>query len=93
MRTGRQAVGPAAWVPSLYVAKGSHSTAHFAICTGFMALGMMIPGMFSGWLQEFLGYPHFFVWILLATIPSFIVVALIPPDVDFSQNQNSASQQ
>jgi len=77
----------------LYVAKGSHSTAHFAICTGFMALGMMIPGMFSGWLQELLGYQHFFVWILLATIPSFIVVALIPADVDFAQNHNSTSQQ
>jgi len=50
----------------LYVARGEHSTAHFAICTGFMALGMMIPGMFSGWLQEILGYEHFFIWVLLA---------------------------
>lgn len=72
----------------LYVSRGSHSTAHFAICTGFMALGMMIPGMFSGWLQELLGYQHFFVWILLATVPSFAVVALLPLDAEFGRKQN-----
>ena len=57
----------------IYIARGEHQTAHYAICTGFMALGMMLPGMWSGWLQERLGYPHFFVWVILATIPSFIV--------------------
>jgi PAT family beta-lactamase induction signal transducer AmpG len=69
----------------IYVSRGEHSTAHFAICTGFMALGMMLPGLFSGWLQEALGYQHFFVWVLLATIPSFIVVALIPLDAGFGR--------
>ena len=72
----------------LYVARGEHSTAHFAICTGFMALGMMIPGMFSGWLQEILGYQHFFIWVLLAAIPSFAVVALIPLDADFGRKKS-----
>ncbi len=72
----------------LYVARGAHSTAHFAICTGFMALGMMLPGMFSGWLQEFLGYQHFFVWVVLAAIPSFAVVALIPLDANFGRNNS-----
>ncbi|MGV3772178.1 MAG: MFS transporter [Verrucomicrobiales bacterium] len=56
---------------------GQYPTAHYAICTGFMALGMMGPGMFSGWLQEIIGYKNFFVWVMIATIPSFIVVALI----------------
>jgi len=69
----------------IYVSRGEHSTAHFAICTGFMALGMMLPGLFSGWLQELLGYQVFFVWVLLATIPSFIVVALIPLDAGFGR--------
>lgn len=73
----------------IYVARGEHSTAHFAICTGFMALGMMLPGLFSGWLQEALGYELFFVWVLLATIPSFIVVGLIPLDAGFGR-KNSA---
>ncbi len=61
----------------IIVARGEHSTAHFAICTAFMALGMMIPGMFSGYLQEMLGYQHFFVWILIATVPSFLAVSLV----------------
>ena len=52
-------------------------TAHYAICTGFMALGMMLPGMWSGWLQEHLGYPRFFGWVCMATIPAFLVVAWV----------------
>jgi PAT family beta-lactamase induction signal transducer AmpG len=75
----------------IYVARGEHSTAHFAICTGFMALGMMLPGLFSGWLQEALGYQAFFVWVLLATIPSFIVVALIPLDAGFGRKDSAAT--
>jgi PAT family beta-lactamase induction signal transducer AmpG len=69
----------------IYIARGPNATAHYAICTGFMALGMMIPGMFSGWLQEQIGYQHFFVWVLLATIPGFIVVKLIPLDAEFGK--------
>jgi PAT family beta-lactamase induction signal transducer AmpG len=69
----------------LYVARGLHSTAHYAICTGFMSLGMMLPGMVSGWLQEFLGYQHFFIWIVVATLPSFLVAALIPLDPGFGR--------
>ncbi len=69
----------------IYIARGDHPTAHYAICTGFMALGMMLPGMFSGWLQDLLGYPHFFVWVLLATIPGFLVVAFVPLDPAFGK--------
>jgi len=69
----------------IYIARGKHSTAHYAICTGFMALGMMLPGMWSGWLQEVIGYQHFFVWVILATIPSFLVVLLIPLDREFGK--------
>lgn len=69
----------------LHVARGEHSTAHFAICTGFMALGMMIPGLFSGAIQLALGYEWFFVWVLVATLPSFFVVRLIPLDPDFGR--------
>jgi PAT family beta-lactamase induction signal transducer AmpG len=69
----------------IYIARGKHQTAHYAICTGFMALGMMIPGMFSGWLQDIIGYRHFFVWVLLATIPGFLVVKLIPLDAEFGK--------
>jgi len=54
-----------------------HKTAHYAIGTGFMALGMMLPGMWSGWLQQWLGYRDFFVWCCVATLPSFAAAALI----------------
>ena len=69
----------------IYAARGEHRTAHYAICTGFMALGMMLPGMWSGWLQTAIGYEHFFLWVLLATIPSFLVVRLIPLDAEFGK--------
>jgi PAT family beta-lactamase induction signal transducer AmpG len=69
----------------IHIARGEHATAHYAICTGFMAAGMMLPGMWSGALQEFLGYKHFFVWVILATIPSFIVAAKIPLDAEFGK--------
>ena len=69
----------------IYIARGEHRTAHYAICTGFMALGMMLPGMWSGWLQEKIGYAHFFVWVILATIPSFLVAMKIPLDAEFGK--------
>ncbi|MCX6895686.1 MAG: MFS transporter [Verrucomicrobia bacterium] len=69
----------------IYAARGRHATAHYAIYTGVMALGMMLPGMWSGWLQEQIGYPHFFVWVLLATIPSFAVVRMIRLEAEFGR--------
>jgi len=69
----------------LYIAQGAHQTAHYAICTGFMALGMMIPGMAAGWLQEQIGYANFFIWVCIATIPSFLVSALIKVDPAFGK--------
>jgi MFS family permease len=54
-------------------------------CTGFMALGMMLPGMFSGWLQAQLGYAHFFIWICISAVPTFIVTALIRVDPAFGK--------
>jgi PAT family beta-lactamase induction signal transducer AmpG len=73
----------------LYISHGAHQTAHYAICTGFMALGMMIPGIFSGWLQELIGYQYFFIWVLIATVPSFIVTFLIPLDKSFGKKENT----
>jgi len=74
----------------LYVARGTHETAHYAICTGFMALGLMLPGMWSGKLQALWGYQQFFAWVLLATIPSFLVTGLIPLAADFGMKQSDA---
>lgn len=74
----------------LYVARGNHETAHYAICTGFMALGIMVPGMWAGKLQELLGYQEFFIWVMFSTIPSFIVVWFIPLDDDFGKKTDEA---
>jgi MFS transporter, PAT family, beta-lactamase induction signal transducer AmpG len=73
----------------IYIARGDHQTAHYAICTGFMALGVMVPGMWSGWIQEKIGYAHFFVWVVLATIPSFIVAMKIPLDAGFGKRTDA----
>jgi PAT family beta-lactamase induction signal transducer AmpG len=61
----------------IWVAEGEHKTSFYAICTAFMALGMMLPGMWSGWLQQLIGYRGFFIWVVASTIPGFVVAALI----------------
>jgi PAT family beta-lactamase induction signal transducer AmpG len=71
----------------IMVADGAHKTAHYALCTGFMALGMMLPGMASGWIQEQLGYLNFFIWICIATLPSFIATAFIKVKPEFGRRQ------
>ncbi|MCD8185946.1 MAG: MFS transporter, partial [Rikenellaceae bacterium] len=64
---------------------GPHKTAYYAICTGFMALGMMLPGMFSGEIQEAVGYGTFFVWVMICTIPSGIAAAFLRIPKDFGR--------
>ncbi|MDG5800264.1 MFS transporter [Marinilabiliaceae bacterium ANBcel2] len=61
----------------IYFSEGKHKTAHFAICTGLMAMGMMLPGMISGWIQEAVGYVNFFIWVMICTIPGFILIFLL----------------
>jgi PAT family beta-lactamase induction signal transducer AmpG len=67
----------------IMISEGKYKTAHYAIATGIMALGMMLPGMMSGWLQDRLGYQHFFIWIVISTIPAFIIPALVKIDPAF----------
>ena len=70
-------------------AEGKSKTAHFAICTGLMALGMMIPGMISGWLQEIIGYQNFFIWVVICTIPGFFVIRYLKIDPTFGIKRES----
>lgn len=72
----------------IYVSDGPYKTAHFALCTAFMAAGMMIPGLFSGWLQESLGYQNFFIWVLVATIPAFAITYFLPLDPEFGKKRS-----
>jgi PAT family beta-lactamase induction signal transducer AmpG len=67
------------------VADGEHKTAHYAMCTGFMALGMMLPGMVSGWIQQQLGYQHFFIWACISTLPAFVMAVRVRIPAEFGR--------
>jgi len=69
----------------LYFADGPRKTAHYAICTGFMALGMMIPGLWSGWLADRLGYRRFFVWVICSALPGLTMALLLKVDPRFGK--------
>jgi len=71
----------------IMVSEGEYKTVHYALGTGIMALGMMLPAMFSGWLQEQLGYQNYFLWVMAATIPGFIVTALVKIDPEFGKKK------
>lgn len=69
----------------IYVAEGKSKTSHYAIATGFMALGMMLPGMISGYIQEWLGYGGFFVWVVIAALPAVFLMKFIKYPADFGK--------
>jgi PAT family beta-lactamase induction signal transducer AmpG len=73
----------------LYFADGPHKTAHYAICTGFMALGMMLPGMWSGWLADLIGYKHFFVWVIFSALPGFTLAMMVKVDPEFGRKSGA----
>lgn len=60
------------------IAPGKYKMAHYAFATGLMSLGMMIPSMMSGLISDWLGYRTFFLWVMVATIPSFVMTWLVP---------------
>ncbi|MDI6743882.1 MAG: AmpG family muropeptide MFS transporter [Thermodesulfovibrionales bacterium] len=64
----------------MYAARGRHKTSHFAISTGIMALGMMLPGFISGYLQQAVGYRMFFVIVCVLAIPGILTILFIPKD-------------
>jgi len=69
----------------IHVAEGESKTAHYALATGFMALGMMLPGMLSGYIQKYLGYQNFFIWVFIATIPGLILSRFLIFPKDFGK--------
>jgi MFS transporter, PAT family, beta-lactamase induction signal transducer AmpG len=60
------------------IAPGKYKMAHYAFASGLLNLGFMIPSMVSGFVSDFLGYKEFFIWVLIATIPAFVVTWLVP---------------
>ena len=53
-----------------------------------MALGMMLPGMAAGWIQEQLGYQNFFIFIMICTIPTLLLVPFMKIDPEFGKKKN-----
>lgn len=71
----------------IYFSEGRHRTAHYSICTGFMALGMMLPGMAAGWIQETIGYQNFFLWTMVCCLATIGVTYLIKIDPSFGRKK------
>jgi len=72
-------------IAMMMMAEGRHQTAHYSICTGFMAMGVMVPGMWAGWVEEQLGYTLFFGWVLVCTLPSFFTTGWLRIESDFGR--------
>ena len=60
------------------IAPGKYKMAHYAIAGGLMNLGFMFPSMVSGFVSDYLGYKDFFIWVLVATIPAFLITLFVP---------------
>lgn len=73
----------------IYFSRGEYATAHYAISTAFMALGMMLPGMVSGYIQEAIGYKYFFVWVMICCFATFAVSAMLKIDPEFGTKNNN----
>jgi PAT family beta-lactamase induction signal transducer AmpG len=73
----------------IYLSEGEYKTAHYAISTGIMALGMMAPGMISGMIQEAVGYQNFFIWVCISTIPAFIITKFLKINPEFGKKKDA----
>lgn len=69
------------------IAPGKHQMAHYAFASGIMNLGVMIPGSISGWISDMIGYHDFFIMVMIATIPSFLITYFVPFTYDDSKKQ------
>jgi MFS transporter, PAT family, beta-lactamase induction signal transducer AmpG len=71
----------------IYVADGPAKTSHYALATGFMAMGMMLPGMASGFVQEWLGYEGFFLWVVASAVPGIWLVRYVKFPREFGKKK------
>lgn len=72
----------------IFLAEGETKTAHYAIATGLMALGMMVPGMVSGYLQEWMGYRFFFAWVMVAALPGIYMIKFLTYPSEYGKQEN-----
>ncbi len=73
----------------LYFAQGQYKTSHYALCTGLSYLGLMLPGMLSGYLKDAVGYRTFFLIVMLSCIVTFVVAAMIHIDPEFGKKKRA----
>lgn len=69
------------------ISQGEYRTSHYALAAGFMALGMMLPGMLSGIIQEVIGYKYFFIWVFISSIPGYFLARSIPLEYQFGKKK------
>lgn len=72
----------------VYYSRGEYKTSHYALCTAFMALSMMIPGLFAGALQETVGYKAFFIIVCCSCVVTYVVTAFLKIDPTFGQKED-----
>lgn len=72
----------------IYFSDGEFKTAHYSICTAFMALSMMLPGLVAGYIQEWLGYTNFFIFVMICCLATVMVTLRIKVDPQFGKKQN-----
>lgn len=69
----------------MYFSEGEYKTAHYSMCTAFMALSMLIPGMFSGYIQESVGYVNFFIFVMVCCLATVVVTSLLKVDPEYGK--------
>lgn len=72
----------------IFYSDGPRKTSHYAMCTGIMALGMMLPGMMAGKLQAIMGYDGFFLWVTACCVFTIAVTMLVKVPSDFGRKHN-----
>lgn len=71
----------------IYFSEGEFKTAHYSLCTAFMALSMMLPGMVAGYIQETTGYTHFFIFVMICCLVTVFVTSMLKVDPEFGKKQ------
>ena len=71
----------------LYYCQGKFRTSHYSICTGISYLGLMLPGMVSGYLKDYVGYQKFFIIVMVCCLITFIVTAFLKIDPKFGKKK------
>lgn len=71
----------------IYFSEGEFKTAHYSLCTAFMALSMMLPGMVAGYIQEAVGYTSFFIFVMICCLVTVFVTMSVKVDPEYGKKQ------